>query len=73
MGWKIPFRAVYTDSFRSWLKLTFWCHVVIRVFPHVHDFERDALLDLYVEQPETLFEQMECHIREAQSQRALAA
>lgn len=37
--WKVPFRAVYCDSFVTMLKQTLWCHVVIKVFPNVVDFD----------------------------------
>ena len=40
---KVPFRQVYCDTFIGWLKAILWCHVVIRVFPKVHDFGSDAL------------------------------
>jgi hypothetical protein len=35
--WKVPFRQVYNDSFRSWLRSTFWCHVVLRLYPGASD------------------------------------
>lgn len=55
--WKVPFRSVYCDSFRSWLKQTFWCHVVIKVFPHLIDLASDPQLHEMVDSPEFFHEQ----------------
>jgi hypothetical protein len=30
--WKVPYRQVYTNSFRRWVSATLWCHVVYRLF-----------------------------------------
>jgi hypothetical protein len=67
--WKVPFRQVYCESFLSAIKQTFWCHVVIRVFPNVHDFGSDALVDLYIDEPETLFDQFEWVLKKVQNER----
>jgi hypothetical protein len=32
LGYKVPFREVYTDTVRSWAKETIWCHLVLRFF-----------------------------------------
>lgn len=34
---KVPFRQVYCPDFKSWLRATIWCHVVLRLFPDVID------------------------------------
>lgn len=56
-GWKVPFRQVYTSTFADWVRQTFWCHVVIRVFPGAVDLKSDALSEVYREKPETMYEQ----------------
>lgn len=45
VGWKVPGRQVYADSFVRWARATFWCHVVLRVFPHAFDFGTQAESD----------------------------
>ena len=35
--WKVPFRDVYADGFSSWAKYTFWCHVVLKLYPTAYD------------------------------------
>lgn len=57
MNYKVPFRQAYATTFAGWLKYTFWCHVVIRVFPDCVDLGSDALVPYYLERPETFFEQ----------------
>jgi hypothetical protein len=32
--WKVPFRQVYCDSFKSMVMDTIWCHVVLKLFPY---------------------------------------
>lgn len=68
--WKVPFRQVYCDTFGNWLRTTFWCHVVIKVFPHVVDFGGDALVDEYLREPKMLFEQYVWMLREISAKRA---
>lgn len=63
LGWKVPFRQVYDETFIGWLKATIWCHFVIRVFPFARDLESDALLEHYVERPSGMFEQYENTIK----------
>ena len=63
LGYKVPFRQVYSDTFAGWLRQTFWCHAVIRVFPKVHDFGSDALVSLYRENPAAMAEQLDFLIR----------
>jgi len=62
---KVPFRSVYAFGLREWLKATFWCHVVIRVFPYVADLGSDALLELYLEDPKEFLEQYRTLITKA--------
>lgn len=49
--WKVPFRQVYCDTFKECLRATFWCHVVIKVFPHVIDLEKTPFLAEYKKDP----------------------
>jgi len=37
LGWKVPFRQVYCDTFWRWVKSTVWCHIVIKVYPNASD------------------------------------
>ena len=57
--WKVPFRSVYCDTFTGWLRATFWCHCVIKVFPGCIDLQSDHLarVGLYHDRPEMMFEQ----------------
>lgn len=61
--YKVPFRDVYCDTFAGWMRQTFWCHVVIRVFPKCHDFGSDALVPLYRENPAAMAEQLDFLLR----------
>jgi len=56
-NWKVPFRQVYTNSFREWVKWSIWCHFVIRVFPGARDLKSDALQDYYRENPAEMYNQ----------------
>jgi len=67
MNWKVPFRQVYCLSFSDWVRQTFWCHAVIRVFPKAADLSTDALSDLYRERPEMMYEQYESFFRKTSS------
>ncbi len=31
--WKVPFRQVYCETFRSWVAQTIYCHIVIKLDP----------------------------------------
>lgn len=68
--YKIPFRHVYADNLVGWAKCTFWCHVVIRVFPHGRDLGSDALVPMYIDRPESFFEQYEGTLRDIAGERA---
>lgn len=57
--YKVPFRQSYTLTLKDWLKQTFWCHVVIKVFPSLIDLETDSLSQSYIEHPEKFYEQYE--------------
>lgn len=37
MYYRVPGRAVLTTSIGSWIKMTFWCHVVLRLFPNASE------------------------------------
>lgn len=63
--YKVPFRRCYTYTFKDWLKQTFWCLVVIKIFPHLIDLESDSLKDQYVDNPELFHEQYRGFIRRA--------
>ena len=58
--WKVPFRQVYTNTFKHWVQQTVWCHLVIKMFPRCHDFGSDNLCDYYKRNPEKMYEQLEC-------------
>ena len=68
--WKVPFRPVYCASFIDMLRQTFWCHAVLRVFPHAHDFGSDALVDMYETEPSSMYHQLSFHIRSVKMERA---
>lgn len=34
LGWKVPFRQVYCDTFWTWVRAIIWCHFVLRLFPN---------------------------------------
>lgn len=53
--WKVPFRQVYCSTFKNCLKQTFWCLVVIKVFPHCVDFG-SAPVEMYIKNPELVGE-----------------
>jgi hypothetical protein len=61
--YKVPFRQSYTNSVADLIKQTFWCHVVIRVFPRAVDLSTDALADCYRERPAMMFEQYQSFLR----------
>ena len=63
--YKIPLRQIYTGTFVAWVKETFWCHVVIRLFPFALDLYSDSLKGYYLENPSAFFEQYEPRIRAA--------
>ena len=65
INYKVPFRRVYSYSFKQIIKATIWCHFVIKLFPCVHNFESDALLDYYIKKKSNLYEQMESVIKKA--------
>ena len=65
LGWKVPFRQIYCNTFKQWLKSTFWCHVVIKVFPHCVDLGSDALVPFYPDDPGMFYEQYQWHINRA--------
>lgn len=31
LGWKVPFRDVYTDTFYWWVRECWYCHVTLRM------------------------------------------
>ena len=66
---KVPFRAIYTDTLVTWAKTTFWCHVVVRVFPEAIDIESDVLVGLYIEDPLTFYEQYAHRLRRIEKAR----
>lgn len=35
--YSVPFRNVVIDSFVGWLRATFWCHIVLRLYPNASD------------------------------------
>jgi hypothetical protein len=39
--WKVPGRSIWCRSFRSWLRYTFWCHVVLRWYRDAESFNID--------------------------------
>lgn len=39
---KVPFREVYCWGWKTWLKATFWCHVVMRLFPRATELPSDS-------------------------------
>lgn len=55
--WKVPFRQVYCESVRQWLKAVAWIFFVMKVFPDAVDLGSDALLGLYVGHPSLFAEQ----------------
>lgn len=59
MKYKVPFRQAYTETFKDWLKQTFWCHIVIKVFPALIDLESDGLKKRYIGNPEMFYDQHE--------------
>ncbi len=65
LGWKVPFRSVYCNTFVEWARQTFWCHVVIRIFPGAIDLHSDALVHFYKKEPTMFFDQYETLIDEA--------
>lgn len=67
--YKVPLREVYAVGLVDWARATFWCHVVLRVCPHAHDFGADALTGFYIEHPRHLFENLESIIRKAHASR----
>jgi hypothetical protein len=64
LGWKVPFRQVYCATFKDWLRSTFWCLVVIKVFPQAVNLASDALVQFYLKKPEMFFEQYEHRLLE---------
>lgn len=56
--WKVPFRQVWCETFISMLRQVLWCHVVIRVFPKVHDFGSDSFADVYRKEPAFMVDQL---------------
>lgn len=69
LGWKVPFRQVYCFSFVDWLRQTFWCHVVIKVFPNAIDLGGDPLVPHYKNNPKMFYEQYEFAIDRVQEER----
>lgn len=67
-AWKVPFRQVYCDGFWTWLRATAWCLVVIKAFPHAHDFACDPV-DWYLEDPKAFFEQLKHRLVAVQDER----
>lgn len=65
LGWKVPFRQCYTDTFVGWVKLTIWCHFVIKVFPNAYDFGSASLLDECIKDPFFFHEQYRGFLRRA--------
>ncbi len=65
LGWKVPFRQVYCATLEDCVKQTFWCHVVIKVFPNVIDINSDALVQHYPESPRMFYEQYSWRIKQA--------
>jgi hypothetical protein len=63
--WKVPFRQVYCDLFLDMVRQTFWCHVVIRVFPRAVDLASDALHEVYRDRPEAMYEQYQSFLGQA--------
>lgn len=57
--YKIPFRQVYTLTFKDFLKQTLWCHFVIKVFPYLIDLESDSMSKDYINNPEKFYGQYE--------------
>lgn len=72
LGWKVPFRQWYTESFGSMLRSAFWCHVVMRVFPCAYDFGTDALAESYVDGSVPMGSQLEFLARDATDRRRAA-
>ena len=60
--YKIPFRRIYCDTFKSYIKELIWVFVVIKIFPNCHNFESDALRNSYINNPTLLYEQLEHHL-----------
>lgn len=46
--WKTPNRAVYSDTFKYFIKSVIWCHVVLRWFQSDLDITRQAAIDAYL-------------------------
>lgn len=58
-GYKVPFRRVYCNTFKSCVKQTIWCHFVIRIFPNTIDFNSIPLIDYMLNNPKGTYEQLE--------------
>lgn len=67
--WKVPRRSILCESFTDMLRQTFWCHVVVRIFPFARDISSDSLLEMYVAEPRSFFEQYEHLIVDALADR----
>jgi hypothetical protein len=57
MTWKVPRRQVYTHNFKSWIKETLWCHLVLKLWPNIIDLGSDPLRSEYVENPQMFLDQ----------------
>lgn len=54
-SWKVPFRQVYCGSFGDMLRQTFWCLVVIKLWPNLIDV--DSCADFCLEDGQKFLEQ----------------
>lgn len=64
MKWKVPGRSIITFSFLDWVKSIVWCYFVLKIWPHIADFGSDALMGIYLEEPELFMEQYFWHVYE---------
>lgn len=63
MKWKVPFRMVYCNSFKEWVKHSIWCHFVIKIWDNLIDLDSDGFVGVYLENPGKFYEQYEWMIR----------
>lgn len=68
--YKVLFRQIYCDTFRTWLRAMFWCHVVIRIFPEAIDLASDVLVEHYLEEPGAMGEQFRYRLLRIAQRRA---
>ena len=69
--YKIPFRRVYTSTFKDWIKEIVWIFVVIKIFPKAHDFGSDALKEYYNKNPKNMYEQLRFLVDDKYNKRAV--